>query len=73
MLRGQIILYLKAKNMISKRCVYHLVRVKDSNSKTSSLELVLVVREFPDVFPEDLLGVPPEREINFEIHLLLDP
>ena len=30
---------------------------------------VLVVREFVDVFPEDLPGVPPEREVEFRIDL----
>ena len=28
---------------------------------------VTVVREFPDVFPEKLSGLPPHREIDFEI------
>ena len=30
------------------------------------------MKEFPDVFPNDLPGVPPKREINFGIDLLLD-
>ena len=25
--------------------------------------------EFPDVFPEDLLGLPPDREVEFSIEL----
>jgi hypothetical protein len=28
-----------------------------------------VVCEFPDVFPEDLLGLPPERDVEFVIEL----
>ena len=28
------------------------------------------MREFPDVFPEDLSGLPPDREIEFSIDLL---
>jgi hypothetical protein len=28
-----------------------------------------VVNEFPNVFPEDLLGVPPDRDIEFVIEL----
>ena len=28
-----------------------------------------VVNEFFDVFPEDLPGLPPDREIEFEIEL----
>ncbi|XP_058202911.1 uncharacterized protein LOC131317372 [Rhododendron vialii] len=33
-------------------------------------ELPLVVCKFPDVFPEELPGLPPEREIEFVIDLL---
>ena len=31
---------------------------------------VRVVCKFPDVFPEELLGLPPDQEIEFEIELL---
>ncbi|KAF3644622.1 hypothetical protein FXO38_20074 [Capsicum annuum] len=58
--------------MISKGCIYHIVQVKDSNSETLTLESVLVVNEFSDVFPEDLPGVSPIREIDFRIDLLPD-
>jgi hypothetical protein len=30
-----------------------------------------VVREFPDVFPEELLEMPADREVEFIIDLLL--
>ena len=30
----------------------------------------LVVDELPDVFPDDLLGMPPDRDIEFIIELL---
>jgi hypothetical protein len=30
-----------------------------------------VVRDFPDVFPEELPGVPPDREVEFVIDSLL--
>jgi hypothetical protein len=32
---------------------------------------IRVVRDFPDVFPEELPGVPPDREVEFVIDLLL--
>ena len=54
--------------MISKGYLYHLVQVKDSISKTPTIELVPVVNEFP----EDLPRVPPKREIDFGINLLPD-
>jgi hypothetical protein len=33
------------------------------------LEDILVIREFSDVFPDDLPGMPPERVIEFKIEL----
>jgi hypothetical protein len=34
------------------------------------LEDINVVSEFPDVFPEDLPGMPPDRDIEFSIELI---
>jgi hypothetical protein len=36
----------------------------------TSLSEIGIVREYPDVFPEDLPGVPPDRDIEFMIELL---
>ena len=34
------------------------------------LENILVIREFPDVFLEELPGVPPEREVDLSIEVV---
>ncbi|MCI76227.1 cellular nucleic acid-binding protein, partial [Trifolium medium] len=34
------------------------------------IEELPVVGEFPDVFPEDVSDVPPEREVEFTIDLI---
>ncbi|RVW57618.1 Transposon Tf2-11 polyprotein [Vitis vinifera] len=34
------------------------------------LEDIPIVKEYPDVFPEDLPGLPPEREVEFTIDLV---
>ncbi|GJR04525.1 putative reverse transcriptase domain-containing protein [Tanacetum coccineum] len=34
------------------------------------LEGITVVREFPEVFPEDLPGLPPIRQVEFQINLI---
>jgi hypothetical protein len=34
------------------------------------LENIKVVCEYPDVFPEELQGMPPDRDIEFSIELL---
>ena len=31
---------------------------------------ILVVCEFPDVFPDELLGLPPDRDVEFKIELV---
>ena len=36
----------------------------------ANISNVELVREFPDVFPKDLPGLPPKREIEFEITLI---
>ncbi|XP_069155744.1 uncharacterized protein [Solanum lycopersicum] len=68
--RGLIFLFLKTCKMISKGHLYHNVRVQDLDSKIPPIELVLVVREFLEVFPNDLLGIRPERKIELGIKLL---
>ncbi|GJS50047.1 putative reverse transcriptase domain-containing protein [Tanacetum coccineum] len=32
--------------------------------------IVRVVKEFPEVFPEDLLGIPPTQQVEFQIDLV---
>uniref|UniRef100_A0A1U7Y735 Uncharacterized protein LOC104241801 n=1 Tax=Nicotiana sylvestris TaxID=4096 RepID=A0A1U7Y735_NICSY len=68
--KGRFISYLKARKMISKGYIYHLVRVKDADAQILTLQSVPIVNEFPEVFPEDLPGVPPHMEIDFGIDLL---
>jgi hypothetical protein len=46
-------------------------RVKMNQLEGSQGSEVLVVNEFPDVFPEELSGMPPDRDIEFVIELKL--
>jgi hypothetical protein len=39
---------------------------------TIQLEDIPVVCEYPDVFPDDLPGMPPDRDVEFVIELQLD-
>ena len=69
---GKFISYLNARKMFSKGYLYHLVWFKDSRSETPTFQSVPLFCEFQEVVPEDLLGVTPEREIDFGIDLLPD-
>ncbi|GJS51835.1 zinc finger, CCHC-type, retrotransposon gag domain protein [Tanacetum coccineum] len=47
-----------------------LASIKDTSLDGPRLESHLVVRNFPDVFPDELPGLPPEREVEFTIDLI---
>ncbi|GKE03236.1 hypothetical protein Tco_1395254 [Tanacetum coccineum] len=42
----------------------------EDKSKEKRLEDVLIVRDFPKVFPEDLPGLPPTPQVEFQIDLV---
>jgi hypothetical protein len=56
--------------MLQKRCMGFLAYVIDSNAKEENLEDIPIVKEFPDVFPEDLPSLPLDRKIKFSIELV---
>ena len=58
--------------MISKGCLYHVVRANDLESEAPPLELVHVVKDFMEVFHDDLPKISPEREIDYGMDLLPD-
>jgi hypothetical protein len=41
-----------------------------TGTETTALENIPVVCEYPDVFPEELPGMPPDREVEFVIELM---
>ncbi|GKE28494.1 hypothetical protein Tco_1443878 [Tanacetum coccineum] len=43
--------------------------VKDKSEKRR-LEDVPIVRDFPEVFPKDLPGLPPTQQVEFQINLV---
>ena len=69
MLPMSMISVLKANKMLRKTCQGYLAYATESEYPEISLEEVPVVREYPDVFPKDLQGLPLDREIEFEIEL----
>ncbi|KAM2519449.1 hypothetical protein ACFX1W_000071 [Malus domestica] len=68
--RHGIISAMKAKRLLSKGCQGYLAHVVLNDDAPSSAEDVRVVKYFLDVFPEDLLGLPLDREVEFVIDLL---
>ncbi|GJU26138.1 putative reverse transcriptase domain-containing protein [Tanacetum coccineum] len=48
----------------------NVVTVMEKKADEKRLEDISVVKEFPDVFPEDLPGIPPVRQVEFQIDLI---
>ncbi|XP_070036948.1 uncharacterized protein [Nicotiana tomentosiformis] len=69
-LKGMFISYLKATKIINKGRIYHLVWVTDTDAEAPILESVPDMNEFPEVFPDELLGILPDREIDFGIDVM---
>ena len=61
---------ISARWLLQKGCKGYLAHVVDTRSDEVRLEDVPVVREFLDVFLDDLPGLPPERETDFSIDLV---
>ncbi|KAJ0489251.1 putative nucleotidyltransferase, Ribonuclease H [Helianthus annuus] len=66
----RIISCMKAHKCLTKGCVAFLAHVVDKKAKEPKLEDIPVVKEFPDVFPEILPGLPPQRQVEFHIDLV---
>ena len=60
---------LRANSLLRKWCQGFLAYLV-SNENEVSLEDIPVMRGFSNVFPYDLLDLPPEREVEFTIDLL---
>ena len=54
-----------AGKMLRKSYIGYLAYVVEVREDDVRLEDIPVVREFSDVFRDDLLGLPPDREIDF--------
>ena len=61
---------ISARWLLQKGYKGYLAHVVDNRSDEVRLEDVPVVREFLDVFPDDLPVLPPERETDFPIDLV---
>src|SRR5262249_12429493 len=67
-----LISYFKAHKMIGKGCKAFLASVVAISDEGSSRTVadIEVIREFLDVFSDDLPGLLPVREIDFAIELI---
>ncbi|GJS52807.1 putative reverse transcriptase domain-containing protein [Tanacetum coccineum] len=64
----------RAQEYMAKGCQIVLTQIsakkEEDKSEGKQLEDVPIVRDFSKVFPEDLLGLPPARPVEFQINLI---
>nr|GEW05055.1 putative reverse transcriptase domain-containing protein [Tanacetum cinerariifolium] len=72
--RLKVISCSKAQEYMAKGCQIFLVHInakkEEDKSEVNQLEDVPVVRDYPEVFPKDLSGLPPSRPVEFQINLI---
>ncbi|KAL2243599.1 UNVERIFIED_CONTAM: Transposon Tf2-12 polyprotein [Sesamum indicum] len=65
-----VISAMEARRLMLEGCEAYLAHVVDTEKVNPTLEEIPVVRDFPEVFPDDLPGLPPHREVDFAIETL---
>nr|GEZ57936.1 putative reverse transcriptase domain-containing protein [Tanacetum cinerariifolium] len=69
-----IVSCIKTQKCIKKGCQVYLVQVTSKKAEDKSeekrLKDVSIVQEFLEVFPKDLPGLPPARQVEFQIDLV---
>ncbi|GJW16876.1 putative reverse transcriptase domain-containing protein [Tanacetum coccineum] len=72
--RLNIISCTKTQKYMLKGCQVFLAHVTtkeaEDKSEKKRLDNVPIIRDFPEVFPEDLSGLPPTRQVEFQIDLI---
>ena len=58
------------KEMLRKGCQGYLALVRDTTAEKTPISDVPVACEFPDVFSDELPGLPPHKEIEFCIDMV---
>jgi hypothetical protein len=60
---------LQLQKSMYKGCKLYAILALNEKGVAEGIEHLPVVKEFADVFPEELPGMPPERELEFTIDL----
>ncbi|KAL0420226.1 UNVERIFIED_CONTAM: Retrovirus-related Pol polyprotein from transposon [Sesamum latifolium] len=65
-----VISAIEARRLMLEGCESYLAHVIDAEKVNPTLKEIPIVRDFPEVFPDDLLGLPPQRKVDFTIKTL---
>ncbi|GJZ03362.1 putative reverse transcriptase domain-containing protein [Tanacetum coccineum] len=72
--RLKVISCSKAQEYMVKGCQVFLAQIstkkEEDKSEGKQIKDVPIIQDFPEVFPEDLPGLPPARPVEFQINLI---
>nr|GEV92982.1 putative reverse transcriptase domain-containing protein [Tanacetum cinerariifolium] len=68
--RLKVISCIKARKYIERGSQLFIVQVTEKEPAKKQLQDVPVICNFPEVFPDDLPGLPPHRQVEFKIELI---
>ncbi|GJV55787.1 putative nucleotidyltransferase, ribonuclease H [Tanacetum coccineum] len=69
--RLKVVSCMKVRKYVDRGSYLFVAQVVEKELAERCLEDVPVICKFPDVFPEDLPGLPPSRQVEFKIELVL--
>ncbi|KAI3742503.1 hypothetical protein L1987_60187 [Smallanthus sonchifolius] len=59
-----------AQKYLRKKYIALLPHIVQKDFKEKSIQDIPIIRDFPEVFPKDLSGLPPIRQVEFRIDLI---
>ncbi|XP_074351457.1 uncharacterized protein LOC141690568 [Apium graveolens] len=65
----KFLMAIQMKRLLQHGCEAYLAHLKDVESESLRIKDSPVVKDFPDVFLDELLGLPPDRQVEFTIGL----
>ncbi|GKE14771.1 putative nucleotidyltransferase, ribonuclease H, partial [Tanacetum coccineum] len=68
--RLKVVSCIKAIKYIERGCHLFVAHVIEKDPKEKRLNDVPIIRDFPEVFPDDLPGLPPPQQVEFRIELV---
>jgi hypothetical protein len=66
----RIISCLRGRKYLLRNDQAFLAQIFDKKPEGKMISEILIVKDFPNVFPEDVLGLPPACQIEFRIDLV---
>jgi hypothetical protein len=60
----------EVRHLIDSGCTAYLAAIVYTDTEVPEMNTIPVVSEFVDVFPKEITGLPPEREVEFGIEVV---